>query len=78
MITDQELKLFSEWNDTNSDETKVNHWLKCLPNKLHQTLKNRVIVSKRQSNLRELNRRANSVANYLLKSNLDKRQPIGY
>ena len=78
MITDRELKLFSEWNDTNSDETKVKSLVGLFTEQVAlNPQKPALSFRKDKITYGELNRRANSVANYLLKSNPDKRKPIG-
>jgi amino acid adenylation domain-containing protein len=78
MISDHELKLFLVWNDTNTERTKVNSVIELFneqvasgPNKPALTFQ------KDKISYGELNRRVNSVANYILKLNPDKRQPIG-
>lgn len=78
MITDHELKLFSEWNDTNTKTIKAksvvdlfNEQVASVPQKPAAAFQHEKI------SYRELDQRANCVANYLLKSNPDKRRPIG-
>ncbi|HTE28645.1 non-ribosomal peptide synthetase [Flavitalea sp.] len=78
MITDHELKLFSEWNDTNTETPKVNSVIELFNEQVASgPQKPALSFQKEKITYGELNRQANSVANYLLKSNPDKRQPIG-
>lgn len=77
MITNEELKLFSKWNNTNSDELKIRSLVEWFSQKVASNLQKPAIsFQKEEITYGELNRRANAVANYLLKLNLDKRQPI--
>jgi len=78
MITDQELKLFSEWNDTNTETTKVKSVIELFNEQVASApQKPALSFQKEKITYGELNRRANSVANHLLKLNPDKRQPVG-
>ena len=78
IITDRELKLFSEWNNTNTETTKVKSVIELFNQQVASGLQKPALsFQKEKITFGELNRRANSVANYLLKSNPDKRQPIG-
>ena len=78
MITDHELELFSEWNDTNTATTKEKSVIELFNEQVASgPQKPALSFQKEKITYGELNRRANSVANYLLKSNPDKRQPIG-
>ena len=78
MITDRELKLFSEWNDTNSDRTNLKSIVELFAEQVaSNSQKPALSFQEDKVTYEELNRRANSVANYLLKCNLNKRHPIG-
>ena len=78
MITDHELKLFAEWNDTNTETTKVKSVIELFNEQVASApQKPALSFQKEKITYGELNRRANAVANYLLKSNPDKRHPIG-
>src|SRR5690606_6654758 len=73
MITDQELELFSEWNNTNTEKTKVKSVIEFFNEQVASgSQKTALSFQKEKITYGELNRQANSVANYLLKSNLDK------
>ncbi|NTS40744.1 amino acid adenylation domain-containing protein [Flavisolibacter sp. BT320] len=78
VITDAEAKLFSEWNNTNTETTKVKSVLDLFSEQV-ASRPERHAISFQQEKITygELNRRANSVANYLLKLNPDKRKPVG-
>jgi amino acid adenylation domain-containing protein len=78
IITDQELKLFSEWNDTNSNKTKVKSLIELFTEQVELSpQKTAVSFQKDKVTYDELNKRANCVANYLLKTVPDKHRPIG-
>jgi amino acid adenylation domain-containing protein len=78
MITDHELKLFSEWNDTNTETTKGKSVIELFNQQVASApQKPAVSFQKEKITYGELYRRANCVANYLLKINPDKLQPIG-
>jgi amino acid adenylation domain-containing protein len=78
MITNREDKLFSKWNDTNTERTKVKSVIELFNEQVASgPQKAALSFQKEKITYGELNRRANSVANYLLKLNPDKRQPIG-
>lgn len=78
IITDHEAKLFSEWNDTNTEITKVKSVIELFTEQVASgPQKPALSFYKEKITYGELNQRANSVANFLLKSNPDKRQPIG-
>jgi amino acid adenylation domain-containing protein len=78
IITHHELKLFSEWNDTNTETTKVKSVIELFNEQVASgPQKPALSFQKEKITYGELNRRANSVANYLLKLNPDKRQSIG-
>ena len=77
MITREELKLFSEWNDTNTSEIKVKSLVELFTGQVASNPQRPAVsFQKDKITYEQLNRRANCVANFLLKSNLDKRQPI--
>lgn len=78
MITERELKLFSEWNDTDSDRPDTTSVVELFIEQVASNPeKTAVSYKKDKITYAELNRRANAVANYLLKSNPDKRKPVG-
>lgn len=78
IITDQELRLFSKWNETNAEEAKAKSIIELFGAQVELSpQKIAVSFQKYQATYAELNRWANSVANYLLKLNPDKSQPIG-
>ncbi|RZK13107.1 MAG: amino acid adenylation domain-containing protein [Flavobacterium sp.] len=78
IITDQETKAFAEWNDTNSDQTSVQSIIDLFNEQVASNpQKSALSFQKEKLTYEELNRRANSVANYLLKLNLDGRRPVG-
>jgi amino acid adenylation domain-containing protein len=78
MITDHELKSFSDWNNTNTETTKAKSVIQLFNEQVASGPdKPALSFQKEKITYAELNRRINSVANYLLKSDPDKRQPIG-
>ena len=78
ILTDRELELFSEWNETDSGEVKAKSVIEWFAEQV-ATSPQRTAVSFQKNNItyEELNRRANCVANYLLKMAPDKRRPVG-
>lgn len=78
MLTDREAKLFSEWNDTNTGRSNAKSIVELFAEQVASNPQKPALSFKgEQATYEKLNQRANSVANYLLKSNLDKRQPVG-
>jgi amino acid adenylation domain-containing protein len=78
MITDHELKLFSAWNSTNTETSTAKSFIELFSEQVASgPQKPAVSFQKQKITYGELNRQANCVANYLLKSNPDKRHPIG-
>ncbi|MHA4844098.1 non-ribosomal peptide synthetase [Flavitalea antarctica] len=78
MITDHELTLFSIWNDTNTDITNLKSVIDLFNEQVAAGPQQPALSFQTQTiTYGELNRRANCVANYLLKSNPDKSRPIG-
>lgn len=78
MITDQENKLFSDWNNTNTEVTKLKSVVELFNEQVASNpQKSAVSFQKEKLTYEELNQRANCIANYLLQLNLDKRLPIG-
>ena len=66
MITDHELKLFSEWNDTNTESPKVKSVIELFNEQVASgPQKPALSFQKEKITYEELNRRANAVANYL-------------
>ena len=78
IITNEELELFSDWNETNSDKTTANSIIELFDQQVKQTpQKSALSFQNDKLTYEELNKRANSVANYLVKLNLKKEKPIG-
>jgi amino acid adenylation domain-containing protein len=78
MITDQELKLYFEWNQTYFARTNVKSIVELFIKQVASNpQKPALCFEKDKISYEKLNQSANSVANYLLKSNPDKRRPIG-
>jgi amino acid adenylation domain-containing protein len=78
MITDQELKSFSDWNDTNRHITKAKSVIELFNEQVSSSPQKTALSFQHQKiSYSELNSRANAVANYLLKLDPDKLQPIG-
>lgn len=78
IVTDEELELFSEWNNTHSLEKKATSIVELFQKQVElKETKTAVSFQNEKLTYEELNKRANSVANYLVQLDLDKRQPIG-
>jgi amino acid adenylation domain-containing protein len=78
MITDREFELFSQWNDTRTATPKVKSVIELFNEQVASGFQKPALsFQKEKITYGELNRRANAVANYLVKLNPDKRHPIG-
>jgi amino acid adenylation domain-containing protein len=78
ILTDRELELFSTWKNPNSDQAKAESIIEWFAEQVESNpLKTALSFQKDKVTYGELNRRANCVANYLLKIAPDKHQPVG-
>jgi amino acid adenylation domain-containing protein len=78
ILTDQELELFAAWNNPNPDRVKAKSVIEWFAEQVESSpLKTAVSFQKDKVTYAEVNRRANCVANYLLKIAPDKHQPVG-
>jgi len=78
IITGEEVELFSDWNDTNPDKTTTTSIVELFINQVKQNpQKTAVSFQNEKLTYEELDKRANSIANYLVRLELNKDKPIG-